>query len=57
MGRTGVPSASAVDVNLPPLQRGPDGPIIDVRPIPYIEIAVIRPLQLEDLLKKEIKLL
>ena len=56
MGRTGVPSASAVDVNLSPLQGRPDGPIVDVRPVPYIEIAVVRPLQLEDLPKKEIKL-
>ena len=56
MGRTGVPSASAVDVNLSPLQGRPDGPTVDVRPVPYIEIAVVRPLQLEDLPKKEIKL-
>ena len=54
MGRTGLSSASAVDVNLLSLQRGPDGPTVP--PMPYIEVAVIGALQLENLPKGEINL-
>ena len=52
MSRTGLASTWAVDVNLATIQRGTDGPAVGIS---YKEVAVIRPLQFEDLTKRNIK--